>query len=346
MSQHNTTQSTSILLAGAGAAGREEQVAEAARRYERVLEEVGRVIVGQREVVDLSLTALVADGHCVFVGAPGLAKTLLVSTLSRALGLSFSRVQFTPDLMPSDITGTDVLKEDPETSARRFEFLKGPIFANLLLADELNRTPPKTQAALLQAMQEREVTAAGRTYALPRPFLVFATQNPVEQEGTYELPEAQLDRFMLMVRVGYPSIEEEREVVRRTTRRPAEPPAPCLSGEELLALQALARDLPVADEVVDYAVRLARATRPEDPLATDDVRRCVRWGAGPRAGQSLVMAAKARALLRGRLHASREDVRALSAAVLTHRVLTNYQADAEGISAAEVVRRVTEAVPL
>jgi len=352
MSEHDTTERQTppspLALAGDGApgAGREALVAEAARRHARVLEEVGRVIVGQREVVELSLVALVADGHCVFVGAPGLAKTLLVSTLSRALGLSFSRVQFTPDLMPSDITGTDVLQEDPETRARRFEFLKGPIFAHLLLADELNRTPPKTQAALLQAMQEREVTAAGRTYALPRPFLVFATQNPVEQEGTYELPEAQLDRFMLMVRVGYPSLEEEREVVRRTTQRPPAPPAPCLTAEELLALQALARDLPVADEVVDYAVRLARATRPEDPLAPEDVRRCVRWGAGPRAGQSLVMAAKARALLRGRLHASREDVRALAPSVLTHRVLTSYQADAEGVSAAEVVRRVMAAVPL
>jgi MoxR-like ATPase len=324
--------------------GRETLVARAARAYEQVLEEVGRVIVGQREVIEQSVIALFAQGHCVFVGVPGLAKTLLVSTLSQALGLSFSRVQFTPDLMPSDITGTDVLQEDPETRRRAFQFIEGPIFANLLLADELNRTPPKTQAALLQAMQEREVTAAGRTYELPRPFLVFATQNPVEQEGTYELPEAQLDRFMMMVKVGYPSLEEEREVVRRTTQRPPAPPSPCLSTEELIAFQDLARDLPVADAVVDYAVRLTRASRPDDPLAPEQVKRFVRWGAGPRAGQSLIAAAKARALLYGRLHASREDVRHLAPAVLTHRLLTNYEAEAEGVSAEDVVRALVEVI--
>jgi len=323
---------------------REALVARAAEAYTGVLKEVGRVIVGQREVVEQSMIALFAQGHCVFVGVPGLAKTLLVSTLARSLGLKFSRVQFTPDLMPSDITGTDVLQEDPETRRRNFEFIEGPIFANLLLADELNRTPPKTQAALLQAMQEREVTAAGRSYELPRPFLVFATQNPVEQEGTYELPEAQLDRFMMMVKVGYPSIEEEREVVRRTTQRPPEPPRPCLSTEELISFQDLARDLPVADAVIDYAVRLTRATRPDDPLAPELVKRFVRWGAGPRAGQSLIAAAKARALLHGRLHASREDVKALANAVLTHRVLTNYQAEAEQVSAADVVAQLLEVI--
>lgn len=325
-------------------AAREALVTRAAEAYQSVLEEVGRVIVGQREVIEQSMVALFAQGHCVFVGVPGLAKTLLVSTLARSLGLKFSRVQFTPDLMPSDITGTDVLQEDPETRRRSFEFIEGPIFANLLLADELNRTPPKTQAALLQAMQEREVTAAGRTYELPRPFLVFATQNPVEQEGTYELPEAQLDRFMLMVKVGYPSLEEERDVVRRTTQQLPAPPEACLSHEELIAFQELARDLPVADAVIDYAVRLTRATRPDDPLATDVVRRFVRWGAGPRAGQSLISAAKARALLHGRLHASREDVKALARAVLTHRVLTNYQAEAEQMSAESVVNHLLEVI--
>ena len=325
-------------------ATREALVARAATAYQSVLEEVGRVIVGQRDVIEQSMVALFAQGHCVFVGVPGLAKTLLVSTLARSLGLKFSRVQFTPDLMPSDITGTDVLQEDPETRRRSFEFIEGPIFANLLLADELNRTPPKTQAALLQAMQEREVTAAGRTFELPRPFLVFATQNPVEQEGTYELPEAQLDRFMLMVNVGYPSFEEEREVVRRTTQRPPEPPEACLTHEELCAFQDLARDLPVADAVIDYAVRLTRATRPDDPLATDLVRRFVRWGAGPRAGQSLISAAKARALLHGRLNASRDDVKALARAVLTHRVLTNYQAEAEQMGAGHIVDHLLEVI--
>lgn len=323
---------------------RQALVTRAAEAYQSVLNEVGRVIVGQHEVIEQSMVALFAQGHCIFVGVPGLAKTLLVSTLAQSLGLKFSRVQFTPDLMPSDITGTDVLQEDPDTRRRAFEFIEGPIFANLLLADELNRTPPKTQAALLQAMQEREVTAAGRTYELPRPFLVFATQNPVEQEGTYELPEAQLDRFMLMVKVGYPSLEEEREVVRRTTQHPADPPQPCLSQEELCVFQDLARDLPVADAVIDYAVRLTRATRPDDPLATEIVQRFVRWGAGPRAGQSLISAAKARALLHGRLHASRDDVKALARAVLTHRILTNYQAEAEQMSASDIVQHLLEVI--
>jgi MoxR-like ATPase len=246
--------------------------------------------------------------------------------------------------MPSDITGTDVLREDPETGSRRFEFLQGPIFTHLLLADELNRTPPKTQAALLQAMQERQVTASGRTYSLEQPFLVFATQNPVEQEGTYPLPVAQLDRFMLMIKVGYPSLEEELEVVRRTTRPLDAEISPAIDRGELVELQELVRALPAADEVISYAVRLTRATRPDDELATGEVKRLVRWGAGPRAGQSLIMAAKARALLHGRLHASREDVYALAAPVLTHRVLTNYQAEAEGISAEEVVSHLLDEI--
>ena len=323
---------------------RAELASKAATAYQSILEQVGRVIVGQEDVVEQSLITLFAQGHCIFVGVPGLAKTLLVSTLARALGLDFNRIQFTPDLMPSDITGTDVLREDPETGSRSFEFLKGPIFTHLLLADELNRTPPKTQAALLQAMQERQVTAAGRTYELDRPFLVFATQNPVEQEGTYQLPEAQLDRFMLMIQVGYPTLEEELEVVRRTTSAVESEVHSALSRDELVEFQSLVRELPAADEVVSYAVRLTRSTRPDDPLATEQVRRLVRWGAGPRAGQSLILAAKARALLKGRLHASREDVKALAAPVLTHRVLTNYQAEAEGVTAQDIVSALIEEV--
>ncbi len=319
-----------------------ELAQRAAKAYQNILSQVAQVIVGQEQVVEQSLIALFAQGHCIFVGVPGLAKTLLVSTTAQALGLEFNRIQFTPDLMPSDITGTDILREDPETGSRRFEFLEGPVFTNLLLADELNRTPPKTQAALLQAMQEREITASGRTYTLAKPFLVFATQNPVEQEGTYQLPEAQLDRFMLMIQVGYPSLEEELEVVKRTTRPQESKVESAISLEELIAYQALVRELPAADEVVSYAVRLTRATRPDDPLATEQVRRLVRWGAGPRAGQSLILAAKARALLNGRLHASREDVKALAPAVLTHRVLTNYQAEAEGITSGDVVAALIE----
>jgi MoxR-like ATPase len=318
--------------------------ARAAQAYQDITTQVAQVIVGQEEVVEQSLIALFAQGHCMFVGVPGLAKTLLVSTTARALGLDFNRIQFTPDLMPSDITGTDILREDPETGARSFEFLKGPLFTHLLLADELNRTPPKTQAALLQAMQERQVTASGRTYELDQPFLVFATQNPVEQEGTYQLPEAQLDRFMLMIQVGYPSLKDELEVVKRTTRPQTDEITPALSREDLIQYQALVRELPAADEVISYAVRLARATRPSDELATERVKRLVRWGAGPRAGQSLILAAKARALLNGRLHASRDDVRALASAVLTHRVLMNYQAEAENVSSSDLVAELTEEI--
>jgi MoxR-like ATPase len=329
MSEHSTQDKTELAK-------------KAADTYQNIISQVAKVIVGQEQVVEQSLIALFAQGHCIFVGVPGLAKTLLVSTTAKALGLDFNRIQFTPDLMPSDITGTDILREDPQTGERRFEFLQGPIFTNLLLADELNRTPPKTQAALLQAMQEREVTASGRTYQLDQPFLVFATQNPVEQEGTYQLPEAQLDRFMLMIQVGYPSLADELEVVKRTTRPQNINIESALSQAELIIYQGLVRELPAADEVVSYAVRLTRATRPDDPLATEQVKRLVRWGAGPRAGQSLILAAKARALLNGRLHASRDDVKALAPAVLTHRVLTNYQAEAEGVSASDIVSRLIE----
>jgi MoxR-like ATPase len=273
---------------------------------------VSRRIVGQAEVIDQMLVALFARGHCLFVGVPGLAKTLLVSTVAEALDLKFSRIQFTPDLMPSDITGTDILEEDPTTGKRSFRFIPGPVFAQILLADEINRTPPKTQAALLQSMQEGKVTAAGRTWPLEPPFLVFATQNPIEQEGTYPLPEAQLDRFMFQIDVGYPSAEEELEIVKRTTGGADQTVTKVLDPARILALQALVRRVPVADHVVEYAVNLARATRPEDPAAPTFVREFLAWGAGPRASQYLVLAGKARALLDGRLTVSREDVRALA----------------------------------
>ncbi len=256
-------------------------VAQLAEDYQRMRSEIAKVIIGQDEVVEQLLIGLFARGHVLLVGVPGLAKTLLVSTVARILSLSFRRIQFTPDMMPSDITGTDILQDDPETGRRRFAFIHGPVFANIVLADEINRTPPKTQAALLEAMQERHVTAGGRPYELPDPFFVLATQNPIEQEGTYPLPEAQLDRFMLNVRVPYPTPEEELEILRATTGEPPAPPSLTLSGEQIVALQHLVRRVPVADHVFAYARDLVRASRPGEPEATDTVRRCVSWGAGP-----------------------------------------------------------------
>jgi MoxR-like ATPase len=322
-----------------------EAVREARRARDLIANEVGRRVVGQRAVVEQMLVALFARGHCLFVGVPGLAKTLLVSTVAEALSLKFNRIQFTPDLMPSDITGTDILEEDHSTGKRFFRFIHGPVFANLLLADEINRTPPKTQAALLQAMQEGKVTAAGQTYALEPPFLCFATQNPIEQEGTYPLPEAQLDRFMFMVEVGYPTEEEERDIVRRTTGSDDAPVTAVLDAARILQLQALVRRVPVADHVVEYAVRLARATRPQDASAPDFVKEYLAWGAGPRASQYLTLAGKARALLDGRLTVAREDVKAVAAPVLRHRILTNFHAEAERVTSADVIRRLLETVP-
>ena len=310
----------------------------------RLLGEIEKRIVGQRSVVDHLLVALFARGHGLFVGVPGLAKTLLISTVAEVLHLSFNRIQFTPDLMPSDITGTDVLEEDHTTGRRAFRFVPGPIFANLLLADEVNRTPPKTQAALLQAMQEYRVTAGGRTYPLPLPFLVFATQNPIEQEGTYPLPEAQLDRFMFYVKVDYPSAEEEVEIVRTTTTGARRPLSRLLSPEEITALQELVLRVPAADHVVRHAVELVRLTRPKEPGAPDFVRELVEWGAGPRASQYLVLAAKARAILDGRTAASVEDVRALAQPVLVHRVLTNFRAESDGVTSEQIVARLLEKV--
>ncbi len=293
--------------------------------------EISHRIVGQAHIVDDLVAALLAGGHAVLVGVPGLAKTLLVQTVSRALDLSFSRVQFTPDLMPSDITGTEIMEEDSATGHRAFRFAPGPVFANIVLADEINRAPPKTQAALLQAMQERNVTVAGRTYELPRPFFVLATQNPIEQEGTYPLPEAQLDRFMFELRVTYPTKAEEEQIVMSTTGDTEGQVKPVLAGEELLALQRLVRRLPAPPSLVQYAVKLVRSTRPDDPDATAKVKKYVSWGAGPRASQYLVLGAKARAAMDGRAMPDIDDVRAVAPAVLRHRLVVNFQAEADGV---------------
>jgi MoxR-like ATPase len=332
-------------------------VEEIARARAEIKAEVEKRIVGQAQVIDHLLTALFARGHCLFVGVPGLAKTLLISTLAEVLNLSFNRIQFTPDLMPSDITGTDVLEEDHATGKRVFRFIKGPLFANIVLADEINRTPPKTQAALLQAMQEYRVTAGGETHALKAPFLVFATQNPIEQEGTYPLPEAQLDRFMFQVDVGYPSADEEVEIVKQGTTAYRPVMKKVLSPERILALQELVLRVPVADHVVEHAVALVRATRPMRPQpgeparkgasdagVPDFIRENVAFGAGPRASQFLVLGAKAKAILEGRPAASVEDVRALAQPTLQHRLITNFHAEAEGVRSAQLVDRLLEVV--
>ena len=299
--------------------------------------EIGKRVIGQHRIVEGLLTALLADGHALLVGVPGLAKTLLISTLAESLDLAFSRIQFTPDLMPSDITGTEILEEDRATGKRMFRFVRGPIFANVVLADEINRTPPKTQAALLQAMQERAVTAAGETMQLDRPFFVLATQNPIEQEGTYPLPEAQLDRFMLELRIGYPTREEEEQVALQTTGAAEPTVRAVLDADALKELQALVRRVPVPRSLVSYAVRLVRATRPDDEESPALIRQYASWGAGPRASQYLTLGAKARAAMDGRGVPNLEDVRAVAPAVLRHRVVTNFQAEAEGRTAADLV---------
>jgi MoxR-like ATPase len=311
----------------------------------RLLGELHKVIIGQDEVIELLLAALFARGHCLLVGVPGLAKTLMISTLSKALKLNFNRIQFTPDLMPADITGTDILEENPATGQRQFRFVKGPVFANIVLADEINRTPPKTQAALLQAMQEYQVTAGGRTFALDLPFFVLATQNPVEQEGTYPLPEAQLDRFMFMVHIGYPSKHEERQIVRSTTMELEREVEPVLSAADILTVQKTLRKLPVSDLVVDYAVSLARMTRPKEQGTPAFINDWLTWGAGPRAAQYLVLGAKAMAILNGRLNVSCADVRKVAKPVLRHRLFTNFNADAEGVGPDQVIEKLIAAVP-
>ena len=304
--------------------------------------EIARRVIGQHTIVEGLLTALLADGHVLLVGVPGLAKTLLISTLAEALDLNFRRIQFTPDLMPSDITGTEVLEEDRATGKRIFRFVNGPIFSNIVLADEINRTPPKTQAALLQAMQERAVTAAGQTMKLDRPFFVLATQNPIEQEGTYPLPEAQLDRFMLELRITYPTRDEEERIAMETTGAAQPRISHVLSAQELVDLQQLVRRVPAAPSLVAYAVRLARATRPDDADAPEMIRKYVSWGAGPRASQYLVLGAKARAAMHGRGIPNYDDVRAVAPAVLRHRVVTSFQAEAEGRTNESVVEELIQ----
>ncbi|MCK8498762.1 AAA family ATPase [Myxococcus fulvus] len=319
-------------------------VEELAQARNAIVAQIEKRVVGQREVVEHLLISLFSRGHCLFVGVPGLAKTLLISTLADVLNLSFNRIQFTPDLMPSDITGTDILEEDRTTGRRNFRFVQGPLFANIILADEVNRTPPKTQAALLQAMQEYRITAGGRTYPLAPPFLVFATQNPIEQEGTYPLPEAQLDRFMFLVDVGYPTAEEEIQIVKSTTGGEQPTLEKILSPERIVALQELVRRVPVPDHVVRFAVELVRNTRPKEAGVPDFVAKNVSWGAGPRASQYLVLAAKARAILHGRFVATVEDVRALARPVLRHRVLPNFTAESEGITSVKLVDQLLTVV--
>jgi len=304
--------------------------------------ELGKVIVGQKEVIGQILIALFAGGHCLITGAPGLAKTLLVKSIAQIFHLKFQRIQFTPDLMPADITGTEILQETPE--GRRMAFVRGAIFANMLLADEINRTPPKTQAALLEAMQEHQVTAAGQRHPLEEPFFVLATQNPIEMEGTYPLPEAQLDRFMFNVVMDYLPEDDEVAVVLRTTAAPAEPIRALLTGQDVLRFHDIVRKVPVAEEIARYAVRLAAASRPHQAGAPDFINEWVSWGAGTRAGQFLILGAKARALLKGRAHVTVEDVRTLAYPVLRHRVLLNYRAEAEGVRVDDVTRRLLETV--
>ena len=321
-----------------------ERVESLGQARKAILEQVGRRIVGQQEVVDLLLVALFARGHGLFVGVPGLAKTLLIQTLGEVLGMESKRIQFTPDLMPADITGTDVLEEDPATGKRSFRFVPGPVFTNILLADEINRTPPKTQAALLQAMAEGHVTAGGRTYPLEPPYLVFATQNPIEQEGTYPLPEAQLDRFLFQIDVPYPSEEEEIAIVQRTTAPATETPEQVLDRARILELQELVPRIPCADHVVRHAVSLVRASRPDDPAAAELAREYLSFGAGPRASQALILGAKARAALDGRFAAEVEDVRALAMPVLRHRLVPSFRAEAEGIGADAVAQALLDFV--
>ncbi|MCL4703705.1 MoxR family ATPase [bacterium] len=312
-------------------------IEEVKHAHHAIVDEISKVIVGQKEVINQLLIALLANGHCLLVGVPGLAKTLLISTLARVLELKFSRIQFTPDLMPSDITGTEIIEEDVSTGRKAFRFVHGPVFANIVLADEINRTPPKTQAALLQAMQEHEVSAAGQTHKLPEPFFVLATQNPIEQEGTYPLPEAQLDRFMFNLWVDYPSSEEEKLIVKNTTGGNIANLREILNAAKISELQRLVREVPVADNVVDYAVHLARQTRPNQNDVPKFIKDWISWGAGPRASQYLVLGAKTRAILDGRPTPDIEDIRAVAKPVLRHRLVTNFSAEAEGVTTVQII---------
>ncbi len=322
------------------------ELEELRNAYDRVRAQISKQIVGQDEVVEQLLMAVFARGHCILEGVPGLAKTLMVHALAQSLSLDFNRIQFTPDLMPSDITGTEVLYEDRSTGARELRFVGGPIFANLLLADEINRTPPKTQAALLEAMQERQVTAGGRRHTLPDPFFVLATQNPIEQEGTYPLPEAQLDRFLFKIYISYPKPEEERRIYRLTTGADEQVITPVLTGERIEQLQKVVRRVPVSDLCIDYSMDLVRATRGPKHGGPSYIGEWVAWGAGPRAGQSLILAAKARAALAGRPSVSPDDIRAVAVPVLRHRIVINYNAQAAGETSDSIVKKLLEDIPV
>jgi MoxR-like ATPase len=321
------------------------RVDEARQARERVLAELRKVIVGQEELIDQVLIALFAGGHVLLVGVPGLAKTLLVSSLAKALSMNFKRIQFTPDMMPSDITGTEILEENQSTGHKQFVFVQGPVFTNLLLADEINRTPPKTQAALLEAMQEKRVTVGKKTYPLEEPFMVMATQNPIEQEGTYPLPEAQLDRFMFNLWVDYPKEHELKQIIKATTAGAMQEPQPALTGKEVMEIRKLVRMVPISDHVLEYIVKLVMATHPTNEKSPEVSRKYLSWGAGPRAGQYLALGAKSRALMRGNLQATVEDVRAVAHVVLRHRVFANFTAQAEGIDATGVITQLLKIVP-
>jgi len=325
----------------------EDAAAEITQAFARISDEVHKVIVGQDEVLEECLMAMFCGGHALVVGVPGLAKTLLISTLARTLSLGFSRIQFTPDLMPSDMTGTEVIEEDKATGTRQLRFVKGPIFSNVILADEINRTPPKTQAALLEAMQERQVTASGVRHPLPQPFFVLATQNPIEQEGTYPLPEAQLDRFMFNVRIDYPSESEELQIVKQTTTLQDQQVEPLITGEDVIRVQGLVRQVPIADHVVRYVLRLVRSTRVREaskkPAIVDEY---VSWGAGPRASQYIVLAAKAKAILSGATHVMPEHIRAVALPVLRHRIITNFNAEADGITTEDIITDLLGRIPV
>jgi len=321
-----------------------EVVNELKKAHDKITDEIGKVIIGQNSVIDQMLIGLLARGHCLLIGVPGLAKTLLISTLARVLNLKFNRIQFTPDLMPSDITGTELIEDDLTTGRKAFKFVKGPVFANIILADEINRTPPKTQAALLQAMQEHEVSAAGETYKLEEPFFVLATQNPIEQEGTYPLPEAQLDRFMFNLWVDYPSPEEEAEIVKSTTSAYQADLKIILERDEILKLQDLVRRVPVSDHVVNYAVDLVSKTRPNSNGALKYIQDWISWGAGPRASQYLILGAKTRSILDGRPTPDVDDVKAVAKPVLRHRLVTNFNAEADSVGTVEIIEKLLEDV--
>jgi MoxR-like ATPase len=326
--------------------GSDQQMLDQLRAAHRQMRsEIGKIIIGQEKVLDQLLMAIFCRGHALLVGVPGLAKTLMVSTLSLALDLSFKRIQFTPDLMPTDITGTDILADDPVTRERKFKFVAGPLFAHIVLADEINRTPPKTQAALLEAMQERKASIGGTDYPMQDPFFVLATQNPIEQEGTYPLPEAQLDRFLFMIRVEYPSAAEEDQIMRQGTSDVTQTVTKVLHGEDILKLQHIVRRVPVADHVFDYAKRITRMSRPGTPEAADFVNKWLTWGAGPRASMNLILAAKAHAVLQGQHHVSTDDVAAVAEPILRHRLIANFTAQSEGISVEDIIRRLLQAVP-